>query len=246
MSIIFEALKKAEKDRRQTGPADNPFVPVLDEPKKKRIRGLVPFFVLLGIIAAFAILKLPAFNAFKKPETITQPKHASDATDQKAVQTLPIPNPEVIRTEAMDDFAQGRLEESLEKWSALADLLPQDATAHNNLGVVLKKMGENEKALSEYQKALALKPDYPEALNNTGILLMENSPGEAILSFNKAIRTSPDYADPYFHLALLLEKNGQTGQAVEQYRRFLDLSPAIDPRLKGEIEMRILALKAEE
>jgi Flp pilus assembly protein TadD len=45
--------------------------------------------------------------------------------------------------------------------------------AHNNLGVVLKDLGQLDDAVKSYEKALTLNPDYTEARNNLDIVLKE-------------------------------------------------------------------------
>ena len=47
-----------------------------------------------------------------------------------------------------------------------------------------------------YQKALEINPDYPEALNNLGLMLNhQNEFQEAETYFRKALEINPDYAE---------------------------------------------------
>ena len=48
------------------------------------------------------------------------------------------------------------------------ELQPGLAEAFNNLGIVLKKLGRVDEALSSYRDAVRLRPDYVEARNNLG------------------------------------------------------------------------------
>ena len=53
-----------------------------------------------------------------------------------------------------------------------------------------------EEALASYDKALAIKPDYAEALNNRGNALQDlKRPDEALASYDKALAIKPDYAE---------------------------------------------------
>jgi Flp pilus assembly protein TadD len=45
-------------------------------------------------------------------------------------------------------------------------LSPQDAEAHNNLGITLKVLSRLDEAEVSYAQAIALKPDYAEAHSN--------------------------------------------------------------------------------
>ncbi len=66
---------------------------------------------------------------------------------------------------------QRRLEEAAASYRQALRLKPDYAEAHNNLGVVLKELGQLDEAVASYQQALRLKPDYAQAHNNLGIAL---------------------------------------------------------------------------
>ena len=58
------------------------------------------------------------------------------------------------------------------------------------------------RAYDYLKKALALRPVYPEALNNLGVLyLRTRRPQEAIASFEESIRVAPAYDQSYLNLA---------------------------------------------
>jgi tetratricopeptide (TPR) repeat protein len=68
-----------------------------------------------------------------------------------------------------------------------------------NNGNLKYKNGDAEGAIKDYDKAIALKPDYYKAYNNRGIIkssLLQQY-NEAIPDFNKAIEIHPDYAEAY-------------------------------------------------
>ncbi len=51
-------------------------------------------------------------------------------------------------------------DKAIEKMEKLVVLLPKDPVSHYNLGQAYKLCGYYEKAKSEYEKALKLKPDF--------------------------------------------------------------------------------------
>lgn len=233
MSIILDALKKAEKNRQNPQAKPQAMFNAVPAPAfRKRRLPLLPLATLVFALVLYVRLPL-----IKKIIMSTAEK-----TRVMARQTFPKAetNPDIIKTEALRLYEQGNLEESEKKWKELIKISPDNAEAYNNLGVVLKKSGQSDLAKEFYEKALSLNPVYPQALNNLGVL---EDPSQAITTFNKAILADPKYAEPYFHLALLLEKGGQVLDAASQYQRFLDLDPTIDSKLKGQIKMRILKLK---
>ena len=54
------------------------------------------------------------------------------------------------------------------EWSKALELEPDEAPAHNNLGLALVETGKVEEGIAHYRKALELSPGYPEAHNNLG------------------------------------------------------------------------------
>jgi predicted TPR repeat methyltransferase len=83
-----------------------------------------------------------------------------------------------------------------------------------------------DEAAASYHRALERKPDYPEALNNLGIALMDQSQTpEAMAAFQKALDLKPDFPEACnnFGLALLAQK--KFSEAVGYGRRALELKP---------------------
>jgi len=48
----------------------------------------------------------------------------------------------------------------------------------------------------------------------------------AILFYNKAIQTEPEFADAHFNLAMVLEVLGNIGRARQHWQRYLEFDPA--------------------
>ena len=67
--------------------------------------------------------------------------------------------------------ATGRKLEALDANQTVASLSPQDAEAHNNLGVTLKDLGQIANAEASYNQAIALKSDLAGSYTATWVLL---------------------------------------------------------------------------
>jgi predicted O-linked N-acetylglucosamine transferase (SPINDLY family) len=107
-----------------------------------------------------------------------------------------------------------------------ADLLPDDADCHNDLGATLQELGQFEGALTSYQRALELKPDLAEAHNNMGNALRNlGQLDRAAVSYRRALEIRPDYADAHNNLGNVLQDLGQLGDALASYRRALEINP---------------------
>lgn len=76
--------------------------------------------------------------------------------------------------------------------------------AHNNLGNILRGRRELEAALAQYQAALAVKPDYADALNNIATVhgLRGDYQGAGVF-LEKALAIDPAHANARKNLALL-------------------------------------------
>ncbi len=70
----------------------------------------------------------------------------------------------VLRTQ------QGRYQDALKLIRPVLAAHPTLPTAHTNLGNIYSKLGRHPEALASYDRAIELKPDYAEALNNRGVI----------------------------------------------------------------------------
>ncbi len=61
---------------------------------------------------------------------------------------------------------QKRYDEALEVFRSVVALLPDNAPAHSNLGAVLYHLGRTDEALASIDRALAIDPDFKNALDN--------------------------------------------------------------------------------
>jgi Flp pilus assembly protein TadD len=123
-------------------------------------------------------------------------------------------------------FRKGRVNEAMTHFEKSLELKPDDAEAHNNLGVCLSREGRMDDAVSQFEKALGIKPDYPQAHNDLGLSFsILGRKDEAISQFKKALEIQPDYPDACFNLGNTFGQLGRTGEAILQYKKALELKP---------------------
>ena len=112
------------------------------------------------------------------------------------------------------------------------------ADVHHLLGVSLSLLGQRERALTEFARALELNPRYLEALIHRGLVLYElGRDAEAEDSFRRAAASlAPSsnglaapivarLANQHAELADAYAEAGALDRAVEQYQRALELGP---------------------
>lgn len=97
---------------------------------------------------------------------------------------------------------------------------------HSNRGLALQALKRFEDALESYDRALALRPDYAEALFNRGVTLqrLRRLP-EAVDSYDRAIAVCADHAEALSNRGVALQDLGRLPEALESYGRALAVRP---------------------
>ena len=97
---------------------------------------------------------------------------------------------------------------------------------NNNYANVLDEMGQVEKAIDHFYKALRIRPDSPEVHNNLGNALRNlDRIDEAIKHYKKALELRPNFAEPHYNLAITLGRQGKTDEAIAEYCESLRFRP---------------------
>jgi tetratricopeptide (TPR) repeat protein len=120
------------------------------------------------------------------------------------------------------------VDQAIEACSAIIEVHPEWADVHFKLARAYEAKGSHGKAISEYKKAIAINPEYIDACRCLGELYSdEGFYNEAIEQFNIVLNTKVkfDYADIHKHKGVALEKIGKEEQAIEEYKKALEINP---------------------
>ncbi len=102
------------------------------------------------------------------------------------------------------------------------------AATHTNRGILFMRMGNNARALSDYQRGLAMAPDLQETQVNVGAALynLKRYP-EALEALNAGLGSEDIDAKAvaYYNRGLTNEKLGNIQLAYEDFREALILKP---------------------
>ncbi len=123
-------------------------------------------------------------------------------------------------------FNQGRLELLAKRSKALTRDFPNSFLLWNLFGAANNGLGRLDLAVSGFQKACALNPNFPDAYNNLGVTL--NAQGkydEALANFNRAIELKPDYAEAYYNQGISHLRKGGLDDAVTSFARAVEVKP---------------------
>ncbi|MBF0431653.1 MAG: tetratricopeptide repeat protein [Fibrobacteria bacterium] len=100
--------------------------------------------------------------------------------------------------------------------------------AHNNLANYYEGKNKRQKAITHYQSAIKIRPDYAEAHNNLGSNLDKmGKTSEAKKHIEKALQINPNSAAAHNNLGIIYFNQRNYGQAKKHYLQTLKLNPDI-------------------
>ncbi len=114
-------------------------------------------------------------------------------------------------------------------WTHVIKVFPGSVpVAHNNLGVLYDRQGLHDKALEEYEKALAINPSFADAHANLGVAYKRRGNYEkAIEEYQKALAGNPNMAEARTNLGLAYYHQGMYDKAVAEYQKALNIDPLL-------------------
>ncbi len=120
----------------------------------------------------------------------------------------------------------GRFAEALQVLVRASRVASADPRLHNDLGFAYQALGNHDAAVDCYEKALALKPDYFEALANLATTCgSQGRLDEAGSYLERAIALRPDIAELHYNLGNYYSDRQRRQEAIACYRRALTLKP---------------------
>ena len=132
----------------------------------------------------------------------------------------------------------------------------QFAEAYNSMGIAYYEMKDYRNAQECFKRAVVIRPDFVEALNNLGAAyLFDKQPVQglqvntekprlmdAATAYEQVIRIQPQMAEAYMHLGLVYEQMQRTDDALEHYKKFLEIWKGTD-RYRHAVKERIERLE---
>jgi tetratricopeptide (TPR) repeat protein len=111
-------------------------------------------------------------------------------------------------------------------WSYVIEKEPERVLlAYLNRGMAFEKRGQMDKAIEDYDKAIALDPLYYEAYNNRGVLYGQaGSFDKAIEYFDKSIGINPGDEDAYVDRGIAYALSGRYDRALDDFNKAILLN----------------------
>ena len=114
---------------------------------------------------------------------------------------------------------------ALSIWENVLKVSPDNARAHNNMGIALRLQGRLDEAMSHYRRSIQLAPDYADVHNNIGALLQfQGRLDEAVDYYNKALHIDPNYSKACNNLGIIMAMQGRFDEAVSYFRKAISLN----------------------
>ena len=139
-------------------------------------------------------------------------------------------------------------------WNHAIDNGFDSSVARYSLGTLFLRKRQPDAALTEFEKALQINPDYAEAEMNVGVALLQKGDLEGAISHTrKAVEIDPDYFEADYNLGNLLQQRGQPDEAIPHYRKALAAKPnypeahnslGVALAEKGELDQAITEVEA--
>jgi tetratricopeptide (TPR) repeat protein len=133
---------------------------------------------------------------------------------------------QVAITEAFTFLNAGAPREAIAHLEPFAELAAPSDVGCYVFGLIHFNADDLANALLWFERALAARPDYPEALGARAIVLQRlGQPQDALESFEAVLKLRPEDADAMFSIGVILQSLGRMKDALEAYESALRLRP---------------------
>ena len=135
-------------------------------------------------------------------------------------------HPDSLHLRGLLDYQQGHYGRALELILQAISFDHSKPHYFFNQALVLEKEERWEEAVSAYQEAIQLKPQYVEALSNVGNVYRRQRQWEkAITAYEDTMKLKPQSADLLNNLGVVYKEKGDNAQALAHYQQATTLSP---------------------
>jgi tetratricopeptide (TPR) repeat protein len=109
------------------------------------------------------------------------------------------------------------------------ELDPANADLHNALGWALFQEGKTREAIEQYERAVRTDPRHAKAHNNLALALVDDGQyARAVLEYRASLEVEAR-AEIYSDLGFVLDRLGRRDEAIESYKKALDLNARCGP-----------------
>jgi tetratricopeptide (TPR) repeat protein/TolB-like protein len=138
-----------------------------------------------------------------------------------------LPERQKLLVEARYSRLEGKLEQSVELFEAVAARYPDEEDAYRGLAEGYEQLKQQDKIVASYERAIQALPHAGHVHNRYGYTLMlaERYP-EAFREFETYVLLNPEEPNPYDSLGEAYLVTGQPEKAIEEYTHALEIDPS--------------------
>ena len=230
--IVWVKLSEVKKQSKKYGPEafgliwilitlspTSSFIPLLDMAAEHRT-----YLPLVGFSIAMASILIRLKNFIQKSMEVDK----LNMWNHKKILRVPV----VLILLTLASFLIGTRErnkvwkDEVSLWADAKQKAPLLIRPYNNLGEAYDKLGNYDLAITEFEAALRLNPNYFFALSNLGnVYGKKKEYAQAILYTKQALQQKPDYAPGHYNLAKALHMTGNPEKAMLSYRSAIKYNP---------------------
>jgi tetratricopeptide (TPR) repeat protein len=130
--------------------------------------------------------------------------------------------------------------DTISLWEHEIALYPDATTPRHNLGLGYSDAGKLEAAREQWETALALEPGHKWAATDLGNLERSRGAFEAAEAlYRSAIASDPYFAVAHLNLAVMLDQQGRSAEAIEHYRVFVRIAPPQYAEVAAQVRARL-------
>ncbi len=116
--------------------------------------------------------------------------------------------------------------DELTLWNDAVKKSPQKVRPYNNRGRAYGNMGEYDKAMDDFRRAIQINPRCAEAYYNLGLVYaLKGDDENALKNYDQAIALYPNYAAAYNNRGLVLVNKKAYDRAIADYDQALRITP---------------------
>lgn len=150
--------------------------------------------------------------------------HEAQQTIQRALQNG-VESASLHQFAGMIAFQSNTMSKAETEFKIALVLNPFDTISCYYLGQIHRSRGELRLAIAQFERALEINSRYVPAWNGLGaVRAMSGQHDAALAAFQEVVRLDPNAPQGHFNLALQLDQMNRRDEAVQRYRKFLEIA----------------------
>ena len=111
-------------------------------------------------------------------------------------------------------------------YQKVLEIDPNHLVTLNNLGVIFRELGENQKAKECYEKVIKINPNHVNAHNNLGVIFQElGELQKAKECYEKVIKINPNYVNALNNIGIIFKELRKNQEAKEYFKKAIEIDP---------------------